>query len=63
MKATFFKDGRFYMSVEEESFADINGFLRRNGWTTKPAAEADFPLAVFDGSGEELEVRLDSRAQ
>jgi len=58
-KATFVKDGRFYMDVEEASFAEIKSFLARNGWTKKAVTEDNFPLTVSDGSGEEFEVTLE----
>ena len=58
-KATFVRDGRVYMDVEESSFAEIKNFLSRNGWTRKAVTEEDFPLTVSDGSGEEFEVTLE----
>ena len=58
-KATFLRNGTFYMDIDGEDFAEIEGFLRRNGWTGKAVSEDDFPLTVSDGSGEEFEVTLE----
>jgi hypothetical protein len=60
-RATFLDgDNRVYMTIEEESFAEVSGFLLRNGWVAKRPEEKDFPLTVKDSAGNEFAVNLES---
>jgi len=59
-RATFLDgDNRVYMTIEEEGFAEVGGFLLRNGWAAKRPVEKDFPLTVKDSAGNEFTVSLD----